>query len=278
MKRTIRFASISTAISRGRFYSWDCWWERGWSNAAARTRFAEIFVAFYIVLYLVWPFRMVRFWVPILPLMLAYGVEALRGDWRAIMPGRRTLRIYAGLLATLAALPLVLQLEELGTRLNRRQTRLNYVSDCLTNSAAAIRQRSPDPDQTLVCVDGEDLFAVEWGLNPGETDSGYRVHAPVGRERIESLILRELQAVKADPTKRLFVVSYFKHDPRRPVEPTLLLVLRNLKREHPDLFAPSDPDRIGFAQTVPAKPGQWKIVKVRQDWNVTAVWEIERIP
>ncbi len=59
----------------------------GWLNRLLRresgTRFVEIYVGLYIALYLVWPFDMARFWVPLLPVMVVYGVDGVRQFWGA---------------------------------------------------------------------------------------------------------------------------------------------------------------------------------------------------
>ena len=240
----------------------------------APTRFVELFVGFYITLYLVWPFRMARFWIPILPLMAAYTADLLRSAWLRVRARPGIGRRHALLSLALGGLVIVLNVQELVRKLPWAQTRLNYVSDCLAASAATIRKASPDPGQTVVCLDDEAYFVFAWYLNPGEQDSGYRVQSARRGERIEAMILRNLRAVQADPRKRLFVPSYFGHDPRQQGEPTMLLVLRNLQQENPGMFVPSDPDCPGFVPLAPAKPGQWKIVKVQQDWNKTAVCEI----
>ena len=250
----------------------------GWLSRLVQpgaTRVVDVFVLAYIGLYLIWPFRMVRFWIPLLPLLAAYTADLLRLDWRGMAGRAWWPRVHAAVYVALGGLVLALNVQEMALKLPWFELRLNYVSDCLAASAGAIRQASPDPAKTIVCLDDEAYFVFSWYLNPGAGDSGYRVNSAKRGERIETMILRNLEAVKNDPTKRLFVASYFGHDPRQGGEPTMLLVMENLQKEHPGMFARSDPDRMGFVPLEDVRPGQWKMVKVQQDWNTTAVWEIE---
>lgn len=51
---------------------------------STETRLPAFYIFLYVALYLLWPFKMVRFWIPIYPLMLAYAWLAIQDAARAL--------------------------------------------------------------------------------------------------------------------------------------------------------------------------------------------------
>jgi hypothetical protein len=260
--------------------------------AGPSVQLPELYVLLSVGLYLVWPFDMVRFWVPLYPLMLAYAFVALRdaaraaADWHAarstgIVPVRT-----AVIAATLAVLLVVLNVQNLVLVLPGYQRRLNYVSDCLADvagylahvaeterqaasSAGGKRQAggsnesgAQDPPR-LIVAGADEAKAIAWYLYAqqragGGTEGLFPPYPPLrGPRGIERQIVAQMdQAASRPGGLRIFVMSYFTHD-------LLEEVFANLRSEHPKLFGP--------AQT---RDERWTIQKRLQLWNITAVWEI----
>jgi hypothetical protein len=116
---------------------------RWWTRSRAALRFVDWFVLLYVGLYAIWPFDFARFWIPILPLMLTYaalGLSALR---------RTRLRISRPAIAA-AALMLALNLWEIHGKLFAYATRIDYVTDCLAGTRAAITSVGGTPRDTML--------------------------------------------------------------------------------------------------------------------------------
>jgi hypothetical protein len=167
----------------------------------AATWFLDAYIVCYFGLYLLWPFNMARFWIPILPVMLVYlvdGVRAFGAVRRIFLPQR-----VAGVLL---ALVLILASVELWVQLGNYERRVNYVTDCLAVAAASVVKASPDAAKTTVIVAGQDehlLFA--WYLPKDRVPV-----SPKGEERAQQLILRAVAQMRRDPARRVFVIDYFR--------------------------------------------------------------------
>jgi len=232
----------------------------GWLNRflrqASGTRFVEIYVWLYIALYLVWPFDMARFWAPILPVMLVYGVDAVRQFWGAgsWVPARTAVVVSLTLLLGLYA-------EELVMQLGNYERRLNYVSDALATAAATVVRLSPDPAETIVAVAGSDEhFLYAWYLPHGGAGRGRylprspepHIHGPGSRrETVEELLARSLKEARGDAREHLFVIGYF-------TEPCYPDMFEQLRKQEPELW------------------GHFTIRRVFQKEIVATVWEFER--
>ncbi len=219
------------------------------------TRFLDFYLLLYFGLYLLWPFNMARFWTPVLPFLLPYAAHAARALAGAATPARRQF-VQAGPVLLLALL-LVLHGEELYLHLPPYQRRLNYVSDALASAATIVRQRSPDPRQTFLCVEGGDeYFIFAWYLAhpPGGAagDTGLRPRAPREGERIESLLVRTLADAAQVPQAQVFVASYFD-------ESLFQEVFANLRRDDPELMS------------------RYAIVKIYQKGIEVNLWELRPI-
>jgi hypothetical protein len=207
----------------------------------AATWFLDAYIVCYFGLYLLWPFDMARFWIPILPVMLVYLVDGLRAF------GSRRPACWAG---TLLALVLILASVELWVQLGNYQRRVNYVSDGLVAAAASVVKRSPDATKTTVIVAGKDEhFLFAWYLPPDRVPI-----SPKGEERAQQLILRGVEAMRRDPARRVFVIDYF-----RQVEYPKLWAWMNGKWAR---------ELEGFELRHVFEAGG----------NVTAVWEVARKP
>jgi hypothetical protein len=213
----------------------------GWLHRLLRrhssTHFLELYVLLYVALYLVWPFNMIRFWAPVLPLMLVYAVDALRQfsrweGWKV----RGSASAVAMLLLTLL---LGLHLEELTHQLGNYQRRLNYVSDALAAAAATVVRLSPDPTHTVIVVAGSDEhFLYAWYLSQAArkgdrylptSPEPHVAGAGSRRETIEELLTRSLQEAVKHPQEQVFVVSYFR-------EPSYPDIFRDLEKLNPGLL------------------------------------------
>ncbi|MGN6367969.1 MAG: hypothetical protein ACTHN5_06880 [Phycisphaerae bacterium] len=217
------------------------------------SRFLELYIAFYIALYLLWPFNMTRFWAPILPVMLVYAVDALRQFLQSPpdLPLFRP-RVAAPILLSLL---LLLSGQELWLQLGNYERRLNYVSDALAASAHTIVHHSPNPADTIVAVAGtSEHFIFAWYLPRPYLPRSPEPHLPDGsRESVEHMLLRSLHELDTTPTKRLFIASYF-------TEPDYRDVFQNLRRSDPALLARFDIHRI-FQKEI-----------------ITTVWEVSPKP
>ncbi len=214
------------------------------SPGRSPTRLLDLYLLFYIALYLLWPFNMPRFWTPILPFMLVFALHAARLLADAAVPMLRWAPAVALLLL------LILNGEELYLHLPAYQNRLNYVSDALADSAAALLRRTPDPSRTLLCVaGGDEHFIYAWYLRKFPDGSAVRICSPQplstgGDERIEALILRisataDLRSRASVPSARapLFIASYF-------TESLFQEVFSNLRKSHPVFMAQHEPRKI----------------------------------
>ncbi len=124
-----------------------------------QSRLIEIFILFYIGLYAIWPFDFVRFWLPILPVMMVYVAEAMGRPARPISAdtvlvggmlkktpsqkppataARNPIIRLSGWPWALLALLLVANVEPAAGYFPAYQDRLNYVSDCLRSTRAAL--------------------------------------------------------------------------------------------------------------------------------------------
>jgi hypothetical protein len=188
---------------------------------------------------------MTRFWAPILPVMLAYAVDALR---QFLQSPRFTPRPIAAILLSLL---LLLAAQELFLQLGNYERRLNYVSDALAASAHTVLRLSPDPDNTIVAVAGSsEHFVFAWYLPRAYLPRSPEPHiAATGkRESIEEMLIRSLRQLDPHSPKRLFVISYF-------TEPRYSDVFSNLQRLAPDLMA------------------RYTLRRVFQKEIITTVWE-----
>jgi hypothetical protein len=122
-----------------------------------RSRFVALYVLFYIALYSIWPFDYVRFWVPILPLLLAYMWETIGGS--PVHIGRAARRIAPPLGVVMCLLLVTLNCQELYLKLPYFQRRLSYVSECLTGVTTAIRKDGGDPQRDVVASGDMFLYA-----------------------------------------------------------------------------------------------------------------------
>lgn len=219
-----------------------------------RARALDTYLVLYIGLYLAWPFNFARFWSPILPLMLGYGVDALR------LFGSGSGRTGTRWAFVLLALLLALSAEELLLQLNNYQRRLNYVSDCLADTAAAIVKHSPSGPETLVAVPGDsEHFVFAWYLprERGYVPTSPYSHLPTDpqrHERIEAMLARLVAQLTVDPRKRLFMVGYFNND-----------------------FLPN-PIFSNFAMEYPALMADVQIRLVYRHELIVSVWAFERKP
>ena len=194
------------------------------------TRFLEVYILFYMALYLLWPFNMSRFWAPLLPIMLAYAIDALRQ-----LSQCRSIEILRPRTAApiLLLLLLALSAQELRLQLGNYERRLNYVSDALADAARVVVRRSLNPADTLFAVGGtSEHFVFAWYLPRPYLPRSPEPHLPItgSRETIEDMLLRSLREVEATPPKRLFVASYF-------TEPNYPDVFRELQRRDPALLS-----------------------------------------
>ncbi|HVS72540.1 MAG TPA: hypothetical protein VHQ47_14890 [Phycisphaerae bacterium] len=208
------------------------------------TRLLDLYLLFYIALYLLWPFNMPRFWTPILPFMLIYALHAARTLADLLTPAARLAPIAALLLL------LVLNAEELYLHLPAYQNRLNYVSDALADSAAALLRRTPDPRRTYLCVaGGDEHFIYAWYLRKFPNGSQVKICSPQplptgGDERIEALILRvsaaadrQSLAAPSAPPAPVFIAAYFS-------ESLFQEVFSNLQKSNPVWMASHQPRKI----------------------------------
>jgi hypothetical protein len=192
-------------------------------------RVLDLYLLAYFVLYLLWPFNMLRFWSPILPIMLIFAVDALRHFSlpRSIFTAYRTASI-------LMALLLILTLQELYLHLGDYQRRINYVSGALALSAAAVVHASPNPANTIVAVAGDDeRFVFAWYFSRTPGGSGFLPRSPephLGgpggageRETLDALLLGCLDELHRDRAKRMFAIRYFN-------EPDYPAVLQHLEK------------------------------------------------
>jgi hypothetical protein len=212
------------------------------------TRFLEVYILFYIALYLLWPFNMTRFWAPLLPIMLAYAVDALRQLSQCRRVKVLNPRTAAPILLLLL---LALSTQEMWLQLGNYERRLNYVSDALADAARAVVRHSPNPADTIFAVGGtSEHFVFAWYLPrpylPRSPEP--RLPATGGRETVEAMLIRSLREVEASPPKRLFVTSYF-------TEPDYPDVFRELQRREPALMA------------------HFAIRRIFQKEIITTVWE-----
>jgi hypothetical protein len=214
--------------------------------------FVNLYLAFYIALYLLWPFNMPRFWTPILPLMLPYALHAARTLAYAATPFTQRFSRLAP--AALLALLLVLNAQELYRQLPAYQRRLNYVSDALAGAANTVAKRSPDPTSTFLCVGGlDEHFIFSWYLR----NAHIVPRSPEPGERIETLIARTAADAQETPGSKIFIASYFD-------EYLFQQVFANLRRDNPALMARYTPAKIyqkgieatlwEFRPTPPARP------------------------
>lgn len=240
----------------------------------------DLYVLFYVLLYLIWPFNMTRFWVPIYPLMLFYSYAALHDAAAAIGPapakalsswrpccgllwnGRCT-KILAGIMAGLL---LILFAEEIFLKLPSYQRRLNYVSDTLAQTADYLNQQAlTPPAPRLVVAGGDEAKTMTWFLGK---DSPLLPPWPgiPGPRGIERQILSRVQEAASHPGQKVYVISYFTHD-------LLDEVFANLCHLDPTIFGETyDPKTRTNSQDYPSC---WKITKCYQRWNITALWVIE---
>ena len=191
-----------------------------------RAGFLELFILLYLVLYLLWPFNMPRFWSPILPLMLVYAADAVMrfSDRLKSLPR-------PALASVLLALLFILSAEEDVRHLGDYARRLNYVSDALSNAARTVVRLSPDPQNTFVAgMSDDELFAMAWYFSQTPGGTGYRVRAPEPhlpanqgkRELAHELLIRsydELFQIPSSGERRLYFISYFPNaDTRAALE------------------------------------------------------------
>ncbi|HEY4329907.1 MAG TPA: hypothetical protein VGN88_09235 [Phycisphaerae bacterium] len=143
----------------------------------------DFFILAYIGLYLLWPFNFPRFWSPILPVMLVYGMS---GVMQLSSYGRRIPR--PAIAGVLLGLLLILSAEELFVQLGNYARRLNYVSDSIREGVRTVMRVSPDPAQTLMTGMGDnDLYAFAWYTSQEDRMGGgekaresplYRIRVP----------------------------------------------------------------------------------------------------
>jgi hypothetical protein len=197
------------------------------SRAGAPTEsFLCLFVTLYMALYLIWPFNFARFWSPIMPIMLVYGVHACQvfSDAAPRMGaalGRAARPRLAVLAGVLLGLLLALSAEEVAMRLGFYARRLNYVSDSLRGATRAVVRSAPDGRTMVTGMGSDELFAMAWyfgeqALPPGKTFI-FRAPDPTlprdpsnpsaGRgELADAMLLRSLADAGDRP---IFFLSYF---------------------------------------------------------------------
>lgn len=251
------------------------------------TGILELYLLGYTTLYLVWPFYMIRFWVPILPLLLLYMLDLLavsitprsvawsevarryRGGTKVWRPHARTQTPLLELSCLMVSLLISLNIEEIITKLPYYQRRLNYVSDCLAQSARVIRDRAPDPRKAIVLVPGADeQYLMAWYLQAPNPTQHYVAHAPARDVHLETLLADAVAQAKSDPAKRVFVMGYFG------TIDDVKQAAGKLQQGPTAVLARSNPAQLRGPLEAPPAPGQWKITKLDQRSNVTAVWEI----
>ncbi|MEI7766522.1 MAG: hypothetical protein WCJ97_03690 [Phycisphaerae bacterium] len=209
-------------------YIWRLW-------RAGDSRMPELAVALYISLYLVWPFDFVRFWIPLLPVLLAYLtlVTCGYGSRGGIRPRRVALTLV--LLGSL----LVLHGQDALTRLQGYQRRINLVSDALANGAAAMRKAGGTANNAVCSFEPFTMryYTHMQQFNPRRDENG----------RWESVpdMIRRAQATQKS-AGHVFVASYF------------------------DLR-----DWDGFMRETQTKLGPTvRVVPLYRYWNIVAVWEV----
>lgn len=218
------------------------------STQHAALLFPNLYLAFYIALYLLWPFNMPRFWTPILPLMLPYALHAARTlASAATRNDHRFSRLAPPLALTLL---LLLNAQELYLQLPAYQRRLNYVSDALAAAADTVAKKSPNPATTFLCVGGlDEHFIFSWYLR----NARIVPRSPEPKERIEGLITRTAADAEMVPGAKVFVVSYFD-------EYLFQQVFANLRRDNPALLSRHAP------------------VKIYQKGIEATLWELRPLP
>ncbi len=168
---------------------------------------ACLLVGVYAALYLLWPFDMIRFWAPILPLMLVFIIRAI-----ADRIGTQRINGSYRMACMLLLILLALYLQELRIKQPYWLQRLNYVSDTFALTAEAIKKDSGDSVPYLITPGRDEAFSYAWYMNEphpaGEVPLAYPLlpppHTPKGGQSLA-------QCVMNSNANTMYVVSYFTH-------------------------------------------------------------------
>lgn len=215
----------------------------GCLTVAPKQRMLAIFLAFYAALYILWPFDMIRFWTPALPVVLIFLIQATK-DRLGVANWHGSYRM-AGLLLFLL---LAMNLQELALKQVYWLRRLNYVSETLATTAAAIRKDAAahHVPPVVVAPGRDEAFSFAIYMNEPEP-AGLRplsyplVPPPMSPENGQSLT----DCVAGTGMETVWVVSYFAHP---DIEEALAAL----------------------------DPKQFRVTKVHQREIIAAAWRVEK--